>query len=62
MWKSLPGDTGFEGTKGSWRAAKAQYWEGPVEANEEAAALAVVEPPGLKGLWRNVNTWCHIAR
>ena len=49
MCKSLPGGTRFEGTKGSWGAAKAQYYERPVDATEEAAALAVVESPRLKG-------------
>jgi hypothetical protein len=35
--KSHPGDTGFEGIKGSWRAAEACHCERPRKATGEEA-------------------------
>jgi hypothetical protein len=49
MCKSYPGGTGFEGMKGSCRAAEAPHCERPWKAIGEAAASVVIEGPGLKG-------------
>jgi len=47
--KSLPGGTGFEGMKGSWRAAEAGHWERPWKAIGEGTASVAIDGPGLKG-------------
>ena len=55
MCKSYPSGTGFEGIKGSRRAAKAQHCERPWKAIGEGAALVAIDGPGLKGhavFWR----------
>ena len=49
MCKSHPGDTSFEGMKGSCRAAEAQHYERPWKAIGESAASVVIDAPGLKG-------------
>ena len=49
MCKSHPGGTGFEGTKGSRRAAEAQHCERPWKAIGEGAASVAIDGPGLKG-------------
>ena len=49
MCKSYPGGTGFEGMKGSCRAAEAQHCERPWKANGEGAASVAIDGPGLKG-------------
>ena len=48
--------TGFEGMKGSWRAAEAWPWERPGEATCEGVARVAVEAPGS---WRNIDVWHH---
>ena len=47
MCKNHPGGTGFEGTKGSCRAAEARQCERPWKAI--GAASVAIEGPGLKG-------------
>jgi hypothetical protein len=48
--KGHPGGTGFEGMKGSHKAAEARHCERPWKAiGEEGAASVVIEGPGLKG-------------
>ena len=47
--RDSPGGTGFEGMKGSRRAAKARLCERPWKAIGEGAASVAIEGPGLKG-------------
>ena len=47
--KSHPGGTGFEGMKGSRRAAEAQHCERAWKATGEGAASVAIEYSGLKG-------------
>ena len=47
MCKSHPGGTGFEGMKGSWRAAEARHCERPWKAIGEGAASVAISAPGL---------------
>ena len=47
--KGHPGGTGFEGMKGSQRAAEAWHGESPWKAIDEGAAAVAIEGPGLKG-------------
>jgi hypothetical protein len=49
MCKGHPGGTGFEGMKGSCRAAKAQHCGRPWKAIGEDAASLSIDGPGLKG-------------
>jgi hypothetical protein len=49
MCKSHPGGTGFEGMKGSRRAAEARHCERPWKAIGEGAASAAIDGPRLKG-------------
>ena len=49
MFKSHPGGIGFEGMKGSRRAAKSQHCERPWKAIGEGVASVAIEGPGLKG-------------
>jgi hypothetical protein len=50
MYKYLLGGTGFEGMKGSWRAAEARHCERPGKAVGEGAASDAVDGPGLEWL------------
>ena len=59
MCKSHPGGTGFEGMKGSHRAAEALYCERPWKAIGEGAASVVVDGPGLKGSCKGSEAWHH---
>ena len=59
MCKSYSGGTGFEGMKGSRRAAEAWHCEGPWKAIGEGAASVAVEEPGLKGSCKEVEAWHH---
>jgi hypothetical protein len=54
MFKNHPGDTGFEGMKGSWRAAEDWHCERPWKAIGEGAAS---DDPGLKGSHKEVEPW-----
>ena len=47
--KGHPGGTGFEGMKGSRKAAEARHCERPWKAIGEGAASVAIEGPGLKG-------------
>lgn len=47
--KGHPGGTGFEGMKGSRKAAEVRYCERPWKAIGEGAASVAIEGPGLKG-------------
>ena len=47
--KGHPGGTGFEGMKGSRRAAEARHCERPWKAIGEGAASVAIDGPGLKG-------------
>ena len=49
MYKGHPGGTGFEGMKGSCRAAEARHCERPWKAIGEGAASVAIDGPGLKG-------------
>lgn len=49
MCKGHPGGTGFEGMKGSRKAAEARHCERPWKAIGEGAASVAIEGPGLKG-------------
>jgi hypothetical protein len=49
MCKSDPGGTGFEGMKGSRRAAEAGHCERPWKAIGEGAASVAIYSLGLKG-------------
>ena len=49
MCKGHPGGTGFEGMKGSRRAAEARHCERPWKAIGEGAASVAIDSPGLKG-------------
>ena len=55
MCKSYPGGTGFEGMKGSRRAAEAQHCERPWKAIGEGAASVAIDGPGLKGSCKGVE-------
>ena len=46
--KGHPGGTGFEGMKGSRKAAEARHCERPWKAIGEGAASVAIEGPGLK--------------
>ena len=59
MCKSYPGGTGFEGMKGSRRAAEAQHCERPWKAIGEGTASVAIDGPGLKGSCKGVETWHH---
>ena len=48
MCKSHSGGTGFEGIKGSWRAAEVWHCERLGEANGEDVSSVTIESPGLK--------------
>jgi hypothetical protein len=48
MCKSYPGGTGFEGMKGSCRAAEAWHCERSLKAIGEGAASVAVDAPRLK--------------
>ena len=59
MCKSYPGGTGFEGMKGSHRAAEARHCERPWKAIGEGAASVAIDGPGLKGSCKGVEAWHH---
>jgi hypothetical protein len=49
MSKNHPGGTGFEGMKGSLRAAEARHCERSWKAIDEGAASVAIDGQGLKG-------------
>ena len=49
MCKSHPGGTGFEGMKGSRRAAEALQCERPWKAIGKGVASVAIDSPGQKG-------------
>ena len=58
MCKSYP--DGFEGMKGSCRAAEAQHCERPWKAIGEGAASVAIDGPGQKGSCNSfVEAWHH---
>jgi hypothetical protein len=57
MCKNHPDGTGFEGIKGSWRAAEAWHCERPQRTIGEGAASITVDSPGLKGSCKEVEAW-----
>ena len=59
MCKSYPGGTGFEGMKGSRKAAEARYCERPWKAIGEGAASVAIDGPGQKGSCKGVEVWHH---
>jgi hypothetical protein len=59
MCKNHPGVTGFEGMKGSCRAAEALHCERPLKAIGEGAASVVMDDSGLKGSCKGVEAWHH---
>jgi hypothetical protein len=59
MCKNHPGGSGFEGMKGSWRAAETWHHESPGKDIGEGAASIAVDGPGLKGSCKEVEDWHH---
>jgi hypothetical protein len=59
MCKNYLDGTGFEGMKGSWRAAEAWHCERPSKAIGRATASAAVDSPRLKGSCREIEAWHH---
>ena len=59
MYKSHLCGTGFEGMKGSCRAAEAQHSERSQKAIGEDAASAAIDVPGQKGSCKGVESWHH---
>ena len=59
MCKSHPGGTGFEGMKGSRKAAEARHRERSGKAIGEGAASVAIDGPGLKGSCKGVEAWHH---
>jgi hypothetical protein len=59
MCKSNPGGTGFEGMKGSWRAAEAQHCETSGKAIGEGVASVAVDGSGMKGSCKAAKAWHH---
>jgi hypothetical protein len=59
MGKSHPGGTGFEGMKGSCRAAEAQHCDKPWKATGEGAASVAIDGSGQKGSCKGVEAWHH---
>ena len=56
--KSYPGGIGFEGMKGSHRAAEAGHCERPSKAIGEGEASVVIDGPRLKESCKGVEA-CH---
>lgn len=54
--KSLPGGTGFENTKGSWRAAESWCQKRSGEAIGADAVSVIAEAPELRESWKEVET------
>ena len=59
MCYNQPAGTGFEGMKGSWRAAETWHCERPGKAIGEGAASVPVDGSGLKGPCKEVEAWHH---
>jgi hypothetical protein len=59
MCKSHPGGTGFEGMKGSRRAAEARHCERSWKNIGEGAASVAIDGPGLKESCKGVEAWHH---
>lgn len=57
-----PGDTGFEGSKDSWRAGEVWHWQQLGKPIGKSAASVDVDDPGLKGSSRQVEAWHHEER
>ena len=58
----------LKGLKGSWKAAEVrhcvagmEFLKRPGEAIGEGAASVAAEGPVLKGAWRKVEAWHHVA-
>jgi hypothetical protein len=56
LCKSHPGGTGFEGMKGSPRAAEAWHCERPWKAIGEGAASVAIDGPGLRRSCKGAET------
>ena len=59
MCKGHPGGTGFEGMKGSHRAAEVRHCERPWKAIGEGTGSVAVDSPGLMGSYKEVEVWHH---
>jgi hypothetical protein len=59
MCKGHPGGTGFEGMKGSCRAAKARLRERPGKAIGVGTASVAIDVPGLNGSLKGLEDWHH---
>ena len=58
--KSHPGGTGFEGMKGSCRAAEARHCERVWKAiGDGAVSVAIGAGSGLKGSCKGIEAWHH---
>ena len=57
--KNCLGGTGFQGMKGSMRAAEAWNSEDLGRATDKAVASATADGPGLKGPCKEVEAWYH---
>ena len=59
VYKNQPGGTGFEGIKGSRRAAESWHCERQAKAISEGAASVEVDRLGLKELYKEDEAWRH---
>jgi hypothetical protein len=59
MCRNHPSGTGFEGMKGSRRAAKTRHCERPWKAVGEGAASVAIDGPGLKRSCKGAVAWHH---
>ena len=57
--KGHPGDTGFEGMKGSRRAAETRHCERLWKVIDEGVASVAIDGPGLKESCKGVEAWHH---
>jgi hypothetical protein len=53
------GGTGFEGMKGSWRAAEVWHCERELKVIVEGSASVAVDSPSLMGSCKVVEAWLH---
>ena len=59
MYKNLPSDIGFKGTKESWKTAEAWHCKKQGKAMGEGAASLAVKVPGLKEPCKEFEAWHH---
>ena len=59
MCKNHPGGAGFEGMKGSWRAAETWHCERLEKAIVDGTVSVAVDGPGLKESCKEAEVWRH---